>query len=271
MINVPKIGRIYHVVDKTTLDVVKVGSTIYSLHKRFNAEYRRKYNNHFLQEVRTIESSNLDWYDPNNSDCPFLWHLAAAEHMEIVRMGLFNNQRFSNKISPLVQKAIGFDGSVAGSIGGFISGVINASNGHMASLGRSGIGPRTSHRLHPDLAKSIGRRNVESGQIQALGRKNVESGHLRRITTSESCSKGGKLGGRKNVESGHMERMRSKITPEMRSDIGRKGGIVAGQIAVETGQLLSLLTPEHQAFASHSRWHVRRNIVSPTCKLCKKS
>lgn len=267
--NTPKIGRIYHVVDKTTGDVVKVGSTIYTLHKRFNAEYRRKYSNHFLREVRVIESSDVDWYDPEDSDCPFLWHLVAAEHMEIVKLGLFDKDKFSNKLSPLVQKSCGFDGVIAGRIGGLIAGAINAASGHMAAVGRTGSGPRKSHELHPDLAKECGRRNVESGQIQALGRRNVESGHLERITTFETCSKGGKIGGRKNAESGHMERMRQKIDPEVKRETGRRLGLIAGRIAVETGQLASLRTIEHQMFASHSRWHVKRGIISPACKFCK--
>jgi hypothetical protein len=42
------IGRIYHVVDKTTGQVVKVGSTILTLDRRFNSVYRKKYNNHFF-------------------------------------------------------------------------------------------------------------------------------------------------------------------------------------------------------------------------------
>jgi hypothetical protein len=33
--NTPIVGRIYHVVDKTTQEVVKVGSTIRTLEKRF--------------------------------------------------------------------------------------------------------------------------------------------------------------------------------------------------------------------------------------------
>ena len=267
--NTPKIGRIYHVVDKTTDEVVKVGSTIQTLENRFDSTYRKKYSNHSLKEARTIESSEYDWYEPRNGYCPFLWHLVAVEHLEMLKMGTFRKGPLSNLQSPLDQKFRGFDGISFGPSGGFISGRKNVESGHIARLGRSGVGGRRAHELHPDLFKQIGQKNIDSGHIQALGRKNVETGWLDKIRDPEASSRNAKIQGLKNVETGHMDRMREKLTFNILSEAGKKGGAKAGIIAVQTGQLAKNRTPEHQRYASHSRWHVKRGIVSPTCELCK--
>ena len=104
------IGRIYHIIDNTTKEVIKVGSTIRTLHQRFREkDYKRKYTNHSIHEARIIESSDIDVYDKNDSKCPFLWHLVAAEHLEIFKMGTFRNGHLSNKFSPLAQKHRGLD------------------------------------------------------------------------------------------------------------------------------------------------------------------
>jgi len=170
MINTQIIGRIYHVVDKTTGEVVKVGSTIRSLEQRFkHYDYRRKYTNHFLKEVRVMQSSNQDGYEKGNAYCPFLWHLVASEHLEMLKMKTYEKRPFSNRLSPLYQKFFGFDGSEFGRLGGqsksknklahcIKQGRLNVENGHL-------------RRICIEGGKTQGRRAAQSGQIAKVGHK----------------------------------------------------------------------------------------------------
>src|ERR1700733_3072673 len=131
------VGRIYHVVDKATGEVIKVGSTIRRLDQRFNqTDYKRKYPNHFLKEFKVIQSSDVDWYDPKDPYCPFLWHLVASEHIEMVKANTFRGGPLSNQFSPLDQKSSSkFGVSHFGSIGGKIGGRIHVASGHLACIG----------------------------------------------------------------------------------------------------------------------------------------
>lgn len=105
--------------------------------------------------------------------------------------------------------------------------------GEWAVLNNAGI-----HSLDYD-GTEVSRRN---------GQRNVESGHLRSIS-----SKGGKVSGaiqgQKNKESGFMSRVGKSISGEDRQRRCSKGGVNW----------------------SHERWHIRRNVISPTCKLCKEN
>jgi hypothetical protein len=107
--NTPITGRIYHVVDKATGEVVKVGSTIRTLEVRQREYNKTKYYNHCLIEAKNIQSSELDWYEKGNAYCPFLWHLVAAEHMEMIRVRTYRTGLLSNKQSPITQKYLGID------------------------------------------------------------------------------------------------------------------------------------------------------------------
>lgn len=223
--NIPIVGRIYHVVDRTTGEVVKVGSTIRSLRARFNhSDYKTKYKNHFLSDVKILVSNDLDPYNPEDPYCPFLWHLVASEHLEMIRANTFRNHNLSNKQSPLDQKLFGFFGA-------------------------------------RDLS-------VLGGKIG--GRKNVLSGHLKSIS-----SKGGQAAGLINGRLNGLILARLKkgvCDPKIASKGGQLGGPVSGRIAVSTGQLASLRTPQHQSAAArvsnHIRWHINRNTVNPKCSLC---
>lgn len=210
--NTPIVGRIYHVVDKTTGEVIKVGSTVCALNTRWYKYDKKKYSNHFLSLTREIKSSDADRYEPNKSDCPFLWHLVAAEHLEMLGANTYRISRLSNQQSPLDQKFVGFDGvdfaSTAGRIGGSI---------------RS-------------------RAKMKSCAMQ--GNRNIESGLLLSI-----CAEGGKVQGRRAASSGQIQAI--GLTQ------GRKNASVPGRMT-GLGQL-----------AMHNRWHVKRNMISTTCKLCK--
>lgn len=96
---------------------------------------------------------------------------------------------------------------------------------------------RLMRGLEPDrktaISKMIGQRHKESGHIYELGRKNVESGFLASIRTTESCSKGGKVGGRIAKDTGQIL--------SIRTDEGsRLGGEIAGRYATERGQIQKL-------------------------------
>jgi hypothetical protein len=176
------IGIVYHVVDKTTGEVVKVGSTTNSLKRRFSySDYTQKYTNHFLREAKIIRSSDLDYYDREDPFCPFLWHLVASEHMEILKQNTFRKNKFSNRISPLDQKYFGFDPFVYGAEGGRIGGRRNVESGHWATL-------RT-----PEI--------IMMG-AKAAGAVAVKTGQIYRIRTKEACYRGGVTQGNKAKESG---------------------------------------------------------------------
>jgi hypothetical protein len=214
------IGIIYHVVDKNTNNVIKVGSTTKTLEKRWWTYDKKRYPNHFLREVKRIESSELDLYDKNNPLCPFLWHLVAAEHMEMVRQNTFRIGSISNHISPLQQKAIGFDAWENAKIGGYASGPLSVQN-------KTGINNPSFDRV------TNGRKG---------GLSNVKSGHLQRISAAGGRASG-VVQGRKNAESGRMR------------EVQKLGLGLGGKIGGPKGM--------------HTRWHVRRGIVSPACSLCK--
>jgi len=191
-------------VDKTTNEVVKIGSTIRPLEKRWEFYDKKKFSNHFLRLAKEIISSEQDWYDSENSDCPFLWHLMASEHMEIVRMKTFNSGPLSNKLSPLVQKFVGFDANAFAKIGGKIGGTKQRDE-------KLGI-------HNPDFDHVPGARKG--------GLKNVESGHLKVIS-----SKGGLACGalmqeqKKGIFSSDYDRIAA----------GRKYGRISGKIGGPKG------------------------------------
>ena len=96
-----------------------------------------------------------------------------------------------------------------------------------------------------------GKKNVESGllaSIWAVG--GVASGKSRSPEKMAANAANGDRFGRWSVESGHLASLR---TPEHQSKAGKAGGKIGG-IA-----------------ANHLRWHVKRNIINPNCKLCKES
>jgi hypothetical protein len=115
------IGIVYHVIDKSTNQCVRVGSTIQGLQTRWYKYNKKKFSNHRLEEHQRIESSEEDLFIKGDPLCPFVWHLIAAEHLEILRMGTFRVGPLSNHQSPLDQKLFGFDPAVAGKIGGAIT------------------------------------------------------------------------------------------------------------------------------------------------------
>lgn len=225
--NIPVIGRIYHVVQKDTGRIIKVGSTIQLLHKRAGQrDYRKTYSDCFLREAFTIESSTADdnWFglagitDPKKAFAPFLWNLIIAEHLEMLRMKTYKipDEPRSNQQFPIFQKLCGFDGADVASIGGRLANHITNDEAHRAdpnyleSRARAG---RTS-----------GAKNIATGQIQALGRKNVETGWIQAL---------GRKIGRKNAETGHLDSIRPKdgrgarrameLHPDLASRRGRIG------------------------------------------------
>ena len=139
-------------------------------------------------EIRVIKSSEIDWYRRNDSSNPFLWHLVAAEHIEMLKMGTYRKNKFSNQVSPLDQKFRGLDGSFGGSIGGHLVGGSVSGRLRMSKLGKS-ISPEERVR-----------------RASVAGRMNAESGHIQKIQ-KENLGKGGLVGGKKNAESGHCARI----------------------------------------------------------------
>lgn len=277
--NTPKTGIVYHVVDLRTGCVIKVGSTTRSLRQRFiQTDYKKRYANHFLKEARRIESSNFDEYNSNDPYCSFLWHLAAIEHLEMLKQDTFRKSSLSNQYSPLDQKSSGFSGAIGGKIGGLISGRRAVENGQLAAARNCPQAISARRNLYDSghmkwmrelpqtkIAQSlngriIGGKNRDSGQIQKLGRKN--KGRLDLIEA-------GKALGRKAVESGHLDRIRES------------GSRAAGKIAVRTGQIKNLGIVQGKKNAesghlkniallgAHTRCHLNRGILSDRCVFCQ--
>jgi hypothetical protein len=131
-------------------------------------------------------------------------------------------------------------GRIYGPIQGRIQGRKNVDNGHLAEMCRAakekGVGvyaPGARERA----GKAGGRANLTSGHIQALGQKNVESGWIQAL---------GRITGRNHVlnKTGILGRSKEQMAED-----GRKGAPIG----------------------HHRRWHASRNIVSPSCSLCKNS
>ena len=174
--------------DKTTGEIVKVGSTIRALKVRFREYDREKYANYFLREAKVIKSTESDWYRKGYYDCPFLWHLIAAEHVEMLKMGTFRKGPLSNYISPLVQKSHGLDGSIGGVVGGSLVGGSEEGRARMSILGKS-----ITYEERVRRARVSGLMAVVSGQVFKMQKVGL--------------GKGGLIGGRKNAESGHCARI----------------------------------------------------------------
>ena len=127
-------------------------------------------------------------------------------------------------------------------------------------INRNGLGRETARKQ----GLIQGQKNVETGHIRRLGlmsgKKAVESGRLAQIRTPEHQAKAGRIQGKRNVESGFLARLR---TPEMMARAWK----AAGKKAVESGQLAGIQAKGNLA-ANHSRWHVKRGVVSSGCSLC---
>lgn len=195
------IGRIYHVVDRATNQTVKVGSTIRTLEERWKTYDKEKFSNHYLELVKEIQNNDFDYYDPNDANCPFLWHLLASEHLEMIKCGTYQNGPLSNKLSPLVQKYIGFDAVEASKLGGRIGGLLSRDTKigiHSPNFNRSSTGRKS------------GLKNVKSGHLKSIsslggkasgpisGKRNAESGWMLKVQKM-GLGKGGKIGGPKGM------------------------------------------------------------------------
>lgn len=170
-----KIGIVYDVVNLSTGECVKGGSTTQKLSERWAQKHylngKGKYSGYGLIEAFRIGQQ------ANEPDDLFRWHLYVKEQQHILQSGYKESKHPLRNIQlPL-------------------NGVPDA--GSLASLG----GFRTQE-LYPNLSKENGRKG---------GRKNVESGHLTKISASGGRVAGrisGPIQGRKNVESGLLARAR---------------------------------------------------------------
>lgn len=236
------IGRIYHVVNKITGETVKVGSTIQTIDGRWYGYNKKKYSNHFLREVRTIQSNDLDWYKKGDPYCPFLWHLVAAEHLEMLKQGTFKLDKFANQKSPLDQKFFGLDGAVAGKIGGRIGGKIAGREAlekgtGIFAPGKNVKGGKIQGPIQGHKNASVPGRMSEMGKVGGRKTADLKKG----IFAPENLG----MGGRVNAKSGHLARIASS------------GGKVGGKRVVAT--------------MNHKHWHVRRGIIKLECALCQEA
>jgi hypothetical protein len=126
---------------------------------------------------------------------------------------------------------------------------------------------------------------------------------LSKLSTSETCSRGGILGGQKNVETGqiialgHKQGKKNKESGHwdrikiLGNVFDTKWGHEQGLRNIENGHMKVLSaqgkinadTPGYMSnlgklggkkggpAVCHLRWHVRRNIVNPNCPLCVKN
>jgi hypothetical protein len=284
--NTPIVGRIYDIVDKTTGEIVKVGSTIRSLKKRFSyPDYRTKYVNHFIREFKTIQSSDADWYEQGNPFCPFLWHLVASEHIRMLEAGTYRKDRFSNKWSPLNQKYHGFDGTTRT----FSEDERKKQSDWMKNQALLGVGVHSleSHKRMAEAKKGVPRTMSEEALKEiALKISKAKKGVPFSDEHRRKCAEGHK--GRphskehkRKISEGNKGKIRSEETRRKLSECRR------GQsLSEETKQKLSMINlGKHHSQETrkkmsetrkgrdmtvpiHCRYHVSRNRPNPRCVLC---
>jgi hypothetical protein len=85
---------------------------------------------------------------------------------------------------------------------------------------------------------------IKAGKI--AGRIRVESGFFTTEHQSKAGKKGGLIGGKIAVETGQIEKARDNIDKEKQRKAAGIAGIINGRKAVESGKLASLRTKEHQ-------------------------
>lgn len=282
--NIPVVGIVYHVVQKDTGKVIKVGSTVQPLEKRARG-YRKKYSDCFLREAFAIESSTADdnWFglagihQPKKAFCPFLWNLIIAEHLEMLRMGTYRivGEPRSNQQFPIYQKLDGFDGADACAIGGHISGPVNGrknvENGFLLSIAAKGGRIGGLHKNRDNQARAARLTGKLYGhrftpEERARGRNNisreshVRAGQIRfELYGSPSTIEGSRKGGRTCAERrlGACGRSKEQMTRD-----GRKGGMIGGRNGSREDHARA-------ARIGHHNRHVRRGISKPGCAFCE--
>jgi hypothetical protein len=275
----PHVEEIYKIVDTTTNAVLMTGRS--RVPKKRATQYRR-----------------YDWWKPEYQLVPYRviarremndgeygMYAAAVEHMEICRNKTWDVQGGRNKMSPLVQQLWGPEfrreyARIGGLIQGPIAGQKSIENGHIQRLGRI-YGPIQGPKnrdsgLANRLGKTYGAINgaiaAKSGQLELarqspktktaqreVGRKCLESGQLDRIRQSPKAKEAQSKSGRRNVESGHLASIRT-------FEGSSKGGKMGGRS--KSSEKLAACALNFRV-ASHKRWHVNRQIINPSCELCR--
>jgi hypothetical protein len=120
----------------------------------------------------------------------------------------------------------------------------------------------------PGAASEAGRKG---GLI--AGRIAAESGHLVRIQQLPQAKEAQRAVGRRAVG-----KLASLRTPEHQAEAGRLGGLITGPIngpingrksfENRTGIHAPGIAAKSGLIGRHTRWHTRRNITDPQCRLC---
>jgi hypothetical protein len=186
-----------------------------------------------------IISQELRIDAPKMSDGLYHIRVAVNEHNELMKIPL---EKWRNKQDPLIQMNNASSNEDMASLGGKITGRRNVESGQIQALGYSGIGGKKAFELHgnPATPESCFKGGKVGGKIGGNRRFKLYGSPA----TTESCSKGGKIIGQQNVESGHIQTL----------------GCLQGRRNVESGLWMK---------ANHFRWHVNQGISKPeTCIFC---
>jgi hypothetical protein len=174
--------------------------------------------------------------------------------------------------TPEVRAKQAASGRISGHIGGRISGRMNVESGHLTRI----TTPESCAKGGRISGHIQGRKGVESGHLarirelpqskaaqRASGLRAVESGQLARITTPESCAKGGRAG----IESGHLTRIRE--LPQTKA-AQRANGLkqVARMLELPQTRAAQHAFGHRGHLGRHVRWHENRGLVKLDCKLC---
>lgn len=110
----------------------------------------------------------------------------------------------------------------------------------------------------------------ENRKIQGFkqGKKNVESGHWATLRTREIIMMGAKAAGALAAKTGQINKIKTyesslKGALNQKKEDKVRGGVTQGTKNVANGHLERV-----RKTAPHIRWHVKRGLVSPTCKFC---
>lgn len=235
-------GIVYKAISSDTGKIVKVGSTIKPLKNRSRAKCYKGY---------TLVPIREDEYEDSNFG---LLHLRVRETIEISKNQTWHRdglggRNILNPVNVWLSQLDYFEmRSYAGTVGGKKTFELYGNPGTTEGAKKGG--------------RVSGLKNVESGWAKILGdtygsargKKEVENGHLASLRTPEHQSSAGKIGGKRVAEIHALTGWSKKMGTIYGRENARRIPYDVKMKALVKGR--------------HTRWHVKRGIISLVCPLC---
>jgi hypothetical protein len=257
------IGIVYGVRNRDNGVIEKVGSTVRTLRQRTIGYRRQRWFTDAAYELvplRSVEHTELGF---------FHILLRAVESSEITKNHTWRDEGGRNHFNPLIQllNHPQIESEIA-SIGGKITAAIP---GHMSKAGKIGgqiggvIGGHKNGQLSVDNGRLASLRTKEH-QSEA-GKRSIEI-HGCRLTL-EDCKKGGKTQGRIARDSSQLRRVSTK---ESCSKGGSAACLVNHAVKDKNGKSIQAIKAGKAGggslAATHARWHTKYGVINSLCSLC---